>query len=86
MINKDRLTNTFLDLVRLDSPSGQEKPVADHLCALLRARGYDVHVDKRGRFFRRQLRQCHCPRARHRPRRRHGVLGAHGLRGPLPGR
>ena len=51
MINKDRLTNTFLDLVRLDSPSGQEKPVADHLCALLSARGYDVHVDNAGTFF-----------------------------------
>jgi len=51
MINKDRLTNTFLDLIRLDSPSGQEKPVADHLCALLSARGYDVHVDNAGSFF-----------------------------------
>jgi len=51
MINKDRLINTFFDLVRLDSPSGQEKPVADHLCALLHARGYDVHVDNAGAFF-----------------------------------
>jgi tripeptide aminopeptidase len=51
MINSDRLTNTFLDLVRLDSPSGQEKPVADHLCRLLSPRGYDIHVDNAGTFF-----------------------------------
>lgn len=51
MINSDRLTNTFLDLVRIDSPSGQEKPVADHLCRLLSVRGYDIHVDNAGTFF-----------------------------------
>jgi tripeptide aminopeptidase len=51
MINTDRLTKTFLDLVRIDSPSGREKPVADHLCALLFKRGYDIHVDDAGSFF-----------------------------------
>ena len=48
MINTDRLTNTFLDLVRIDSPSRREKGVADHLCALLSPRGYDIHVDNAG--------------------------------------
>ncbi|MDO9584489.1 MAG: M20/M25/M40 family metallo-hydrolase [Desulfomicrobium sp.] len=51
MINTDRLTKTFLDLLRIDSPSGREKPVADHLCALLSGRGYDIHVDNAGSFF-----------------------------------
>jgi len=48
MINTHRLTSTFLDLVRIDSPSRQEKGVADHLCALLSPRGYDIHVDNAG--------------------------------------
>lgn len=51
MINTDRLTKTFLDLVRIDSPSGREKPLADHLCALLEGSGYDIHVDDAGSFF-----------------------------------
>lgn len=51
MINTDRMTTTFLDLLRIDSPSGREKPVADHLCALLSGRGYDIHVDNAGSFF-----------------------------------
>ena len=48
MINSQRLTDTFLELVRIDSPSLHEKAVADHLCALLAGRGYDIHVDNAG--------------------------------------
>ncbi len=51
MINRERLTRSFIELVRIDSPSGQEKNVAEHLGSLLRARGYDVHVDNAGSFF-----------------------------------
>jgi di/tripeptidase len=28
MINRDRLVQTFLDLVRIDSPSGNEEAIA----------------------------------------------------------
>jgi tripeptide aminopeptidase len=48
MINTHRLTDMFLDLVRLDSPSRGEKPVADYLLALLAPRGYDIRVDEAG--------------------------------------
>lgn len=48
MINPQRLTETFFDLVRIDSPSLHEKAVADHLCALLTARGYEIHIDNAG--------------------------------------
>lgn len=45
MINTARLTQTFLDLVRIDSPSLQEKAVADHLSRLCLDAGYDVRID-----------------------------------------
>lgn len=48
MINTQRLTTTFLDLVRIDSPSLREKGVADHICTLLAGRGYDIRVDDAG--------------------------------------
>ena len=48
MINISRLTDSFLDLVRIDSPSLQEKGIADHLCTLLAPRGYDIHIDDAG--------------------------------------
>jgi tripeptide aminopeptidase len=48
MINTERLISTFLDLVRIDSPSLHEKALADHLCVLLSGRGYDIRVDDAG--------------------------------------
>ncbi len=48
MINEQRLLKTFLNLVRIDSPSLKEKPVADHLVALLKSRGYEVQMDGAG--------------------------------------
>lgn len=48
MINTQRLTTTFLDLVRIDSPALGEKGVAEHLCNLLAGRGYDIRVDDAG--------------------------------------
>ena len=48
MINTERLLSTFLDLIRIDSPSLHEKALADHLCALLDGRGYDIRVDDAG--------------------------------------
>ncbi len=42
MINRDRLVSTFLELVQIDSPSGQEEEIARHLMAELN--GLDVPV------------------------------------------
>ena len=41
----DRLIETFLDLVRIDSPSGSESAVAQYCAARLRAAGCDVWFD-----------------------------------------
>lgn len=49
MINIQRLTDCFLDLVRITSPSLGEKDFADHLCSLLTPRGYAIHVDDAGK-------------------------------------
>jgi tripeptide aminopeptidase len=37
MINQDRLVSTFLELVQIDSPSGQEDEIARHLVAVLKS-------------------------------------------------
>jgi len=47
-INPDRLLGTFLDLVRLDSESGNERAVADYLRPRLEALGGEVHEDQAG--------------------------------------
>lgn len=48
MIRHDRMVDTFLDLVRLDSPSREEKPVADYLVHALTQLGAEVRVDDAG--------------------------------------
>ncbi|CCO24615.1 M20/M25/M40 family metallo-hydrolase [Maridesulfovibrio hydrothermalis] len=48
MINKERLLNLFLDLVKIDSPSLKEKDVAAFLIKLMEEKGYEVKVDKAG--------------------------------------
>lgn len=45
MINEQRLVQTFLDLVKIDSPSGDEQAIADHVAECLRALGARVQVD-----------------------------------------
>lgn len=45
MINKERLLNTFLDYVRIDSESRHEKNMAQRLVADLKAIGCEVYVD-----------------------------------------
>lgn len=45
MINVDRLINTFLDLVRIDSPSGEEEAISQHLASLLVSLGLAVQRD-----------------------------------------
>jgi len=48
MINQDRLVSTFLELVQIDSPSGQEEEIARHLTAELRSLGLTVEHDTTG--------------------------------------
>jgi len=45
MINTTRLLETFLDLVRIDSPSGEEDKISQELAARLRHLGLDVQTD-----------------------------------------
>jgi len=46
VINETRLLDTFLDLVRIDSPSGEEAAIAQELAARLRDLGLGVELDK----------------------------------------
>ncbi len=48
MIQRERLIQTFLDLVQLGSESKQERPVADYTMEKLRALGYEVREDNAG--------------------------------------
>jgi len=45
MIDQDRLLATFLDLVRIDNPSGGEGPIAAHIQTLLEGLGLTVEQD-----------------------------------------
>ncbi len=48
MIQRDRLVQTFLELVQIDSPSGKEATVAQRLIALLGELGADAGLDAHG--------------------------------------
>src|SRR5438105_2441358 len=48
MIKRDRLVQTFLELARIDSPSGQEAAVAERLIALLKGLGAEAERDGHG--------------------------------------
>jgi tripeptide aminopeptidase len=45
MINQDRLLATFLDLVRIDNPSGEEAAIAAHIRGQLESLGLPVEQD-----------------------------------------
>lgn len=51
MVNQDRLIDTFLELVQIDSPSGQEQAIGLHLQARLRALGLETRLDKAGNLI-----------------------------------
>ncbi len=51
MINEQRLVDTFLELVRIDSPSGHEEAIGRHLMAVLRALTDDVEQDEAGNII-----------------------------------
>jgi tripeptide aminopeptidase len=45
MINQDRIVGTFLELVRIDAPSGGEKEIAGVVAGRLRALGLEAQID-----------------------------------------
>ncbi len=51
MINEQRLVDTFLELVRIDSPSGHEEAIGKHLLTVLRAMTDDVEQDAAGNLI-----------------------------------
>ncbi len=51
MINKKRLVNTFLELVKIDSPSGEEANVAKEVAKRLKTLGGKVEFDKHGNII-----------------------------------
>ena len=48
MIQRDRIVETFLDLVKINSPSRKERGVADYVKARLSALGFEVTEDNTG--------------------------------------
>jgi tripeptide aminopeptidase len=48
MIEPERMTETFVTLARIDSPSFEEREIAEHLIGQLRALGGDVMMDEAG--------------------------------------
>jgi tripeptide aminopeptidase len=48
MINSERLLKSFCDIVRIDSPSGEEEEVAQHLVSRLSRLGFHLHRDAHG--------------------------------------
>ncbi len=51
MVNSKRLVNTFIDLVKIDSESGNEKKVRKYLQNVLCELGLDVALDKKGNIY-----------------------------------
>ena len=51
MIDRERLINTFCDLVRIDSPSGEEEAVAQELRKRLTTLGFEVKRDAHGNLI-----------------------------------
>ena len=46
MIQRDRLIQTFFELVRIDSPTGGEQQAADYVLAKLKELGFKTRIDK----------------------------------------
>lgn len=45
MVNEHRLVETYLELVQIDSPSGDEQAIAERVAEKLRSLGARVHID-----------------------------------------
>jgi tripeptide aminopeptidase len=61
LINETRLVQTFLDLVTIDSPSGQESAISQELARRLAALGGEVERDEHGNVI------AHFPASPHNP-------------------
>ena len=51
MINKERLVNNFVDMVKVDSPSREEAVMAKWLIDYLKERGIEATTDNAGEGF-----------------------------------
>ena len=51
MINKERLINTFFEILKIKSPSKKEKELNDYILKILKNLGIDVHNDNCGEKF-----------------------------------
>lgn len=51
MTNDTRLRRLFLDLTAINSPPGEEAPVADYCEAIFRETGFSTHRDEHGNLF-----------------------------------
>ena len=51
MINRERLTKTFCDLVSIDSPSGEEDKVRDFIEEKLSAMQFQINIDNYGNLI-----------------------------------
>lgn len=51
MINKERLVETFIELVKIDGKSGNEKDIAENLIKKLKELGLEVRTDNAGETF-----------------------------------
>ena len=51
MINRERLTNTFCELVSIDSPSGEEEEVSKYIEAKLTKLGFILLKDDYGNLI-----------------------------------
>ncbi|MEG2246798.1 MAG: M20/M25/M40 family metallo-hydrolase [Peptostreptococcaceae bacterium] len=51
MLNRERLINNFIDMVKIDSPSGEELEMATWLVNYLKERGIEATIDNAGEAF-----------------------------------
>ena len=51
MIDRDRLVKTFCDLVRIDSPSGEEEAITAELTMRLKGLGFETELDSYGNLI-----------------------------------
>ncbi len=51
MLNRERLINTFLDMVKINSPSGDEEKMAQWLKSYLKDRNIEIMMDNAGETF-----------------------------------
>ena len=48
MVNRDRLVNNFIEMVKVDSPSKKEREMANWLVSYLKERNIEAVIDNAG--------------------------------------